>query len=141
MSKTAKQILTAIMILGIVGVGAGFYLYNKPHADLSSQKADISFAASQLFSEFESDENAANEKYLNKLIEVKGRIQEIIPNENGGVVLVLKGETDMFGINCSFEEADATRVMDAEIGTEVSIKGLCTGMLMDVNLSRCVLVN
>ncbi len=140
MSKISKQILTVLVILGFVGTSMGIYLYNKPHIDLANQQADISFAASKLFSEFETDENSANKKYLNKIIEVRGNIQEITKTDDGGLIIVLRGEEDIFGVNCAFEKKDAQKIVGIKTGKEITVKGFCTGMLMDVNLSRCVLV-
>ena len=92
-------------------------------------------AASALFTEFESDEATANEKYLNKTVQIKGIVEEVTETTEGGMTAVIKGEGDMFGVQCSFLEIE-----ELKPGAEVSIRGKCTGYLMDVNLARCVVV-
>ena len=141
MSQRVKLILAGIVIVGVIGMISGIYMYNKPHADLTSQEADFVMPSSRLFSEFEADENSAMEKYANKVIEISGKVQEITTTGEGGTVLVLRGDEDMFGVNCAFEAQDAAAVEDLQTGQEITLRGLCAGMLMDVNLSRCVLIN
>ncbi len=129
-----KKLLLLLLLAGLaIGGTVGYMMWNKPHEDLSSATPDFVLDAQALFSDFETDEASANEKYLGKLVEVKGTVQEITETSDGGVSIILKGEMDMFGVNCAFLQHQ-----DFEVGSEITVRGQCSGYLMDVALARCV---
>lgn len=131
--------LGAIILLLIIGVTA-YYQYNQPRKDVSVQHTDIAIEATQLYQQYSEHEREANTKYLDKVIEVKGSISEV-QNNSGRIVLLMNAGDGMGGINCSMREGDNTLVTQQNLrGKTVTIKGKCTGFLMDVNLVDCVLV-
>jgi hypothetical protein len=141
MSRNSKYILIALVLLGLFGLGIGMYLYNKPHADLNDQAADASMSAGELLAEFEANETEANAQYLNKVIEIRGSVQEMTETTEGGKVLILRDEEAMAGVSCAFEAKDAEKLASISLGDEIVARGVCAGMLIDVNLSRCVLID
>ena len=144
MQKPLKRII-AVTFLAIVmiGIGLGIYLYNKPHADISKIPPDFILDAKALFDEFESDEANASRKYIDKVIQVKGTLAEINRNRDGSVVLSL--EDVFFGVSCSLDSTTvktvAAKIEQLQSGEQVVIKGLCDGMLTDVKLSHCILID
>ena len=138
MPKKVIFILLAFVVVGVIGLVIGLSLFNKPHQDLSSADAAYQVEAASLFSEFESDETGANEKYLNKIIEVKGTVQEVKATGDGGMILVLGNAGEPFGVNCALLPEAKENASAIEKGATVKVKGICTGYLMDVTLSRCV---
>ena len=125
------------LILIILLCGIGYYLYNKPNSSLGNKKPDYVVSADQLFGEYEKDENAANKKFNGKVVEVGGDIQSVNKEPNGQESISLKTTSGMFGVIC---KVDSTINLGAkaEVGQPIIMKGLCTGMLMDVVLIRCV---
>lgn len=138
MSQKVKIALLALLVVGLIGGTVGMMLFNKPHQDLSATAADYQVSATDLFGEFEMNEAGANAKYLNKIVEVKGTIQDSKPTDDGGLILVLSNPGDLFGVNCSFQPESMQAAAALEKGREVKVKGICTGYLMDVNLARCI---
>ncbi len=137
--KRLRLLLLVVGIAGLTGLGVGLYLYNKPHDNLSNKKADFALSADAFFAAYDQDEEASNQKYLNKLVDVTGPVAEISGDATQGVVVILRGENEMFGINCSFEPEDAAKATTLKIGQSVTVRGLCSGKLMDVSLARCIL--
>lgn len=128
-----KKWLWILLAVGIAGGGYGYYLYQKPKADMTEVKTDEFMKASDLVAEFEADESAAEMKYLDKTLEIQGVIKEI--NESG---LVLEGGNDLVGVLCEFENMEDAKSLAVQ--KNVKIKGICTGKLLDVVLSRCIVV-
>ena len=124
-------------ILLILAIVWGLYKYNKPHTGTEDQKADYSLAATELFNSFQKNETAANKKYLGKVIGVKGIISDIQANAGAGSILM--EASPMGGVNCSFSNGSARAFKKLKKGDSLSVKGRCTGFLMDVNLVDCVL--
>ena len=60
---------TIFLALGLMVLGAaafGFYLFNKPHQSIASDKPDFQMKSSAIIGEFENDENSANKKFNGK---------------------------------------------------------------------------
>ena len=123
----------------LVGVGVVAYLYNKPHSNMNKTMADIQVDATNLFTTFETDENAANDEYLGKVLAVTGTIREVTVNEEGTRSIILDTDSDMSGVVCEMDALSEHAKTDFEPGETITVKGICTGMLMDVVLVRCVI--
>ena len=136
-----RRIILALIGLGFIGAGIGYYLYNKPMADLNDVTAAYQLTATELYEAFEANEAAAQTQYLGKILDVTGVISEVEMTEEGGVNLSLEGGGLLGGVRCRLEQTDNDQEAQLEAGNQVTIRGECTGKLMDVELSRCVLIN
>ena len=135
-----KKVLITIGILALIGGGVAIYLYNMPHQNIQKAEADYTMTAQELFQAFESDESTANEKYLDQIIQVSGAVQSVNKKEDGTTSVTLQG-IGMFGVVCEMDQRTEHERTDFEQGERVTLKGKCTGKLMDVVLVRCVEVN
>jgi len=131
-----KVFFLVVAIAALAGAAAGYYLWNKPHQNISKAEAAYSVEANALFVEFESDETAANAKYLSKIIEVKGEVSQVLDGENTTVVLAT--ENGIFGVKCELDPHSKVAFPTYKSGDQVTLKGECSGFLGDVVLVRCV---
>ncbi|MBN1184754.1 MAG: hypothetical protein JXB49_20880 [Bacteroidales bacterium] len=130
-----------ILLAAILGIGGYIvYVFTKAPESATNMKPEIVIKASEFFTSYEEDEEASNKLYLDKLIQVEGRIAEIFSNNSGDLNIILKEDDDFSGISCSFIPQEQEKVKKLNTGDVVKIKGFCSGMLMDVVLNRCVLV-
>jgi hypothetical protein len=130
-----KYILIAgVIVLALLGLGAGYgwYLYNKPHMGVSGVSATAKLDADTLFSAFQGDETRANGLYLGKVLEVRGKFVSSTTSS-----LQLDGGSPAGGISCSL--APGQKLDSAKGPAYVTVKGRCTGYLMDVNLVDCII--
>lgn len=134
-----KKIIIGILVAFVSGIGYAYYLFNKKHVSVAEVKPDFSMDAHSLVSEYDSNEKSANSKYLGKVIEVKGVVAEKMKNQKGNYNVTLQGP-DISGIGCEFEPAAQNNVMQIKEGQEVTIKGVCTGVLMDVVMVDCCII-
>ncbi|RMG85235.1 MAG: hypothetical protein D6714_06295 [Bacteroidetes bacterium] len=132
-----KRALLLLFGLVLIGGYVGYKMYNKPHEDMSRAAAEIKITAPELFAEFEADEAKANAKYLDKIVEVSGKVLQVDKDENGTVNVILD-TGGMFGVVCKLDDLSEHPRTSFETGSEVRFKGKCTGMNMDVLLVRCV---
>jgi hypothetical protein len=132
-----SKILPYVLVLAILGGGYGYLQYNKGHQETAGVNADITISPKDLLTAFETDENAANQKYLDKIIEVEGTVKAFNQNDSGSS-LTLEAGSEISSIICEFEPTNA--VIDLTVGQKVKVKGFCTGKLMDVVLVRCSMV-
>ena len=123
-------------LLIILGLVWGLYLYTKPVGKTGRLKPDYSLTAVQLFDEFSENESTAGETYLNKVIAVSGTVSEVELNQDQGISVRLKSSHPVFGVLCELESDGEES--DLQAGNEITLKGICTGKLMDVVMVRCV---
>ena len=133
-----KVIVFAVLVI-LIGSVIFYKKYNKPHINILETKPDISLDSEFLKNEFTQDEDIANTKYLDQIIQVKGTIIKI--DSVRGIAIISLGSENLFGnINCHMLE-NTKQQQNLKIGQTVIIKGICTGYLLDIILIRCVLIN
>ena len=130
-----RKIIYTIVCLGLIGGGIGFYLFNKPLESIKSMKTQFEVSSDDLLESFEDDEESANQKYLDKVIQVTGVVSKT-ETENDKMSIYLNTSNDLSNIIFQLEKEDAS----IKKGQEVTLKGICTGYLMDVVLVRSVKV-
>lgn len=134
--KQVKNIVITVVVLGLIAAGVGYWQYNKPHRDASTEKVAHSLTANELFNAFDTDEQAAMEKYANQLIEVSGTIREVVAKTEKNAMLVLESEHPIFGIKCMFQERIENELSSGQL---VTVKGFCSGINGDVEMTRCAI--
>jgi hypothetical protein len=137
-----KKIIKAGLIIGAVavisGVAGGVYMFSKKHKDLSVTKPDFIIGATKLLNDFESNEKDASLRYINKVLEVSGTISSAEKGEGTAWNIALDTGSDFAKILCTFSSiADTSNLQP---GTEVVLRGECSGYLMDVLLNNCQII-
>jgi hypothetical protein len=135
-----KKIIIGLLVLAIIGVFVAYKMYNKPHIDVADASADITILANTILNDFSSDENAANTKYLEKIVAVKGEISEAKIEKEKGIV-TLKTNDDFGSVICHLSHESTKKVAELKEGETITIKGICTGYLMDVILVKSEIIN
>lgn len=133
-----KKIIIITLILIAGGLAGGAYLFNKPRQSVMDIEPAYRLSASTLVSEFEQDEAKSNEKYLGKVIEVTGIVDASNIDEKGILSITLRGG-DLAGVGCQFENSKNSKSNKLTTGQSVIVKGICTGILIDVVLVDCVI--
>jgi hypothetical protein len=130
-----KKALLVLLALGAIGAGIGFYMFNKPLTSTQSMKTDYNLQSDALLTAFEENEDEANAKYLDKVIEMTGTIDKVeIKDEKTSIYIA----TDNPLSSVIFQLEQPSEGLSK--GQVVTLKGICTGYLMDVVLVRAVIV-
>lgn len=124
----SKRILIVLFIIAIAGYFGYKYVY-KEHRDISAEKASYSLTVQDLDIAFQTDENSANLKYLDKTILIQGNLTNSnIPENN--IVIDSK-------ITCYFTE------LPEKIDSNLLIKGRFIGydeLLDEYKINECSFV-
>lgn len=128
-----KVLFLIIIIVALIGGGSVYYLFNKKVKGLEKVKADFTITSTKLYDAFETQEQEANTKYLNKILLVEGRVEKVEINNNYSSIILKADNAIGSGINCSFTH----EVEGVSNGEMIKIKGRCQGYLMDVVLTNC----
>lgn len=138
MRKRRTILWLGILLLVLIGAGWGWHLYDKPHQSAAGESADLTIQADSLYHQYQTDEKTADRKFIGKVLKVSGKLSEIQRSGNTEIwILAADPAAGGGGINCQI--FSGTRVdQEPKPGDPVTIKGRCTGFLMDVNLADCV---
>ena len=145
--KKRKFILFLMFIDIGIGIWQGQKEYNRTYKDFSDVKADIKIATNDLIKEFETNDSAANNKYLDKTLETWGNLKDITKDDAGYYTLILGDTTSMSSVRCSMDSTHQKDAATVPLGSSVTVRGACTGFNKDemgigsdVILNRCVII-
>ena len=138
MKTYVKIALFVVSFIALSGILAALYMYNMKHTDMSKAKPDFVITASVLQKEFEDNETTASKRYINKIVEVSGTIASVKPADNNVINISLVTESDFSSVICTFPAIDDPSMFNP--GDEITLRGECSGFLMDVLLNNCAVV-
>jgi hypothetical protein len=142
MNKRKSIILIIFLsIFAILGIAVLCYVFRGVEKSVESKTAQYTVTSDELFAAFEENETTANEKFLGKIIEVTGEVSSIEKTATGQLVIVLSVSSPMGGVRCTFETQQEDILKKVSTGTSHTVKGKCSGLLMEVVLDNCSLKN
>jgi len=134
------KIIVIICILVVITIFYALKQYNKPHANIRVAKPEMVMTSAALIKAFEKDENTATQLYTEKIIQINGVISDMRTSE-GISIITLKDNGSESSVICHLESGETFKPLNLQIGQNVTIKGKCSGFLLDVIMIRCVLIN
>jgi hypothetical protein len=139
MKTYVKVALFFVTFIALAAILAALYLYNLKSTDMAKARPDFILTATDLQKAFEADETKASLSYINKILEVTGKISSVKPGEKGVVNISLTTENDLSSVICTFPAISDPGIFRA--GDQITLRGECSGYLMDVLLNNCAIVH
>ncbi len=128
-----------IVIIGIIGA-YGYKEFNRKPANLYDLQVQEIISSDSLLAAYEFDETKANGNFLGKTLLVSGVIAEINNQQDSLLNIFLGKAEDMHKVSCLLDNNQLETMKKYSVGNPISIKGICTGFLADVELNRCVII-
>ena len=101
----------------------------------------ISITAKQLFSAYDTNEFAADEKYDGKQLKVSGMIDSIDTDIWGTPYITLStGKYSFFSVQCYFGRGEKSDLAKLKKGNNIVIRGRCDGWSGNILISECKIV-
>ncbi len=143
MSKILIRLLFLLAALLLMAFLVIRHVFRKGPEDLSRVKTEFVLSASQLHSDYSADETMANTKYSGKVVELSGQLIDKTADEWGQTLLTF---IDLFfGVTCTIDSLGSIRqeslIQGLSVGDSVKLKGRIDGMLSDVRLSKCMILD
>lgn len=143
-----KKLFIFAAILAGIGLIAGtfvyIFVYNKPHTDYSKASPDYVLNAAELFEEYRTNPDVSAKKYNGKVLVVTGDLNAV-EQPDSLTIAVFGFEEGLFGsegVRCTMIPEHAGELINTAPGTNLSIKGFCTGYNdSDVILEHCSISN
>jgi len=126
MSKKLKIFVFLVSIAILAAGGIYYYIMHGGARDLTTEKTDFAVTTEQIIGEFTKSASAADKKYLEKAITVKGKVTNI-----EGLIVILDNT-----VSCEFEQEDSS----VKVGETITIKGRVVGfddLMGELKLDQC----
>lgn len=138
MNKNLKKHLASLLVLVVIGfLAIGSTDSDTDSEKVQSQAPSYTLTANQLYSEYDSNEVAADAKYKGKVVIVSGTIQDIGKDVMDDAYIVIGGEGFLDGVQCMFTKGEQSSVARLSKGQQVTIKGEVEGkMIGNVLISK-----
>jgi hypothetical protein len=129
MSEKIKIILFALITIGLIGFFAYNYVMHGGVRNLTTEKTNFSVTAASIISEFTTNIETANKKYLEKAVAIKGKVTASDGNE-----VILDGI-----VICNFKSQDSSIKKDQLL----TVKGRVVGyddLMGELKLDQCFII-
>ncbi len=128
-----KKLLIIGIVLALFIAVAGYYyvfVYSvQNHRDVSKEVA-IEVSATELVKAFITNEQAANQQYLNKAVAVKGAVIQVAQDQSQQKTLLIGSEMELSNVFITLKDTSTP----FKIGDTILVKAICSGYLSDVVL-------
>lgn len=130
-NKNLRNLLVAGVLLGlIVGAWAIWYVFYKPHRDISTEKPAYELSSQALSDAFKTD-TASYKKFVDKALLVEGAVTEVEGTH-----------VSLGNIICSFDSAQVSKISSLKTGDKVKIQGRLTtynDLMEEIMIDNCVI--
>ena len=114
------------------------YIYSGD-TNIRNENTEVAISSEVLMDDFHQDEDAANKKYKEKVIEVDGVVKEVTFLNNRNTV-ILYGANNNSYILCDMASGQEEAIKSLQPGQSVKVKGICKGFLKDAILLNCIVI-
>ena len=139
--KTIKYSLGVVVLIIAVSAFFAYKEYNRKQKDVAELSAAFTLSSDEIIKAFLTDEKAANLKYLDKVISIKGILKSNNKEEEGTYTVVLGDSTSMSSVRCTMDSIHNGEAALLKTGESISVKGVCTGFNADEMLGSDVILN
>src|SRR5262249_44251444 len=99
MRKKRTIFWTGIVLLVLAALGWAWHLYDKRHESAAGESPVVTISADTLYHQYSTDEHAADQRYMGKVIAVTGRLSEI-QYSGSSAIWILSTQLGGGGVNC-----------------------------------------
>ena len=139
--KTRRNIFLLFIAIIAIAVIIGYRVWNEPHKNIKNASG-TKVKATALYSDLTKDSATMKSKWVNRIVIVSGEVKQVLKNQTGHQIILLKTNLEGGSVNCTMEE----NVNHISPGDKIIIKGICSGYISgdpdldlpgDVFLTRC----
>ncbi len=120
--KYKRYVFLSLTIVIVTGALIGYKIWNTPHEDIKNAVA-LRTNAIALYSTLANDTSHTPSAFINKVIEVSGKVKQVSENQQKQQVIYLETSLPDGSVNCTMEE----KIKNIKAGDSILLKGICMG--------------
>jgi len=118
---------------------ATMLVLHKQTKDTQFIKTEIRLSSNELIQELNNSQNKHLDVYIDKAIEIKGKLKDVVYKNNKYSIFLTGNNLDSL-VLCEMQKNQTDIVENLEIGSDIVIKGIFKGVLMDAILLNCIII-
>lgn len=130
MSKRTKIIILILATIGLIGIVVYNYVMHGGARDLTTEKTEFVVTSNEIVDYFIKNPDAANKKYLERAVAVKGTVSNV-----EGTQIILDNS-----VNCGFKSHNDS----VKVGQLITVKGRIIGyddLMEELKMDECFIDN
>jgi tRNA_anti-like len=140
--KSTQYILLTFLVIAVAGIIYGYKEFNRTAKDIALVIPSFTISSNTIIDDFTKNDSIANVKYLGKTIDIKGLLKTIDKDENGFFTIVMGDTTSSTSVRCSMDSAHNNEASALKEGSQINVKGICTGYNKDeMGLGADIILN
>jgi len=144
MKKLFKIALILLVTGGIAAALVWKFYVNKSHDDIDNATPAFIISTEAIWKQYTENSRMADSLYTGKVVELSGKLSRIDKNDSLVSVVFVMAADSMFGdktISCQMYMKHNDEAAALSPGTQVKIKGYCTGYNdPDIKFNKCSVV-
>jgi len=147
MSKTIKYLLLTLLVITLIGVFYGLFIYFEPVKDIATQKTDIKLTDKLMLAEFNKNNSLADSTYKNKIMELSGNIKKTEINDSTYNIILDDGGNYIIIASCVADTK--SKLLTLKEGNTITLKGIYNGYVIndetfmipaEIKIDKCTLL-
>ena len=147
-----KKVVAVLLMLLMIGLVFGYYMYNKPHKNVATATPDKVMTTDALHAALSGKDSVTVAAFNKEILQVTGLISSInVPNDSTMNILLSVTGNSSDNINCAMDPEFIKTLHNLKVGDKLTVKGIFSGVskfedkdmginTMDIILSRCVVI-
>jgi len=132
-----KSIIVSLLIVAAIITAISCVDTGLGAQEVQERAPSYRVSANGLYSEYDSNEVAADLKYRGKVVVVSGVVNRIGKGFVGGLYITLGGSGFLDGVQCHFPKGEEASLANLSKGQEVIVKGTVDGQMIFVSVKGC----
>lgn len=138
-----KSYVKYLIVIGSLLIGARMVHFDKNKSSIQTEEIalaepTLTISAIDLVKEYQNNEVRADEKFKGKNFYVEGIVGDIKKDILNNIYVTLKGNEMFSEVQCYFDDKAAASHL--EKGMRITFLGKCDGLMMNVMMKNCKLV-
>ena len=131
----------ATCMLCVGGVAHSIDKKQKEEAEAVKSGPATNITASSLVAAYKANEVQADSKYKGETLEVSGVVKSISKDILDSAYITLSGGDPVRSVQCYFQASEQSKLGSLNKGQSLTVRGRCEGVMMNVQLKDCVIVD
>lgn len=134
-----RRVFIAVCTISLVLTILFVRKWNEGYPDTRLQDTELTMSSKELLSYLNTEKAEELKPYIDKVIEVSGVLKKVTKLKKKYSLLINNGEDETY-ILCEMQLDENTKIPQLKLNQNITIKGVFKGVLLDIILLNCIIV-
>jgi len=135
-----KKFLKVLLVLLIIFIIGMIIFFNLPKSNIKKKDAAFTMNTQMIYNAFNKNENAANKKYLGKVLEIEGKIiDKSLDRRDAGVIRLSQSKNSEVMVSLTNDQT--SKLNNYKVGDVIKVKAKCNGFIQEVVFDKGIILD